>query len=150
VEPTWHFIGRLQRNKVKSVAAAVSLWHSVDRPEIGEAIARHAPGARVLVQVNVGGEEQKGGCRPQDAPGIVAALGDLGLRVEGLMTVPPEAGDPRPFFAQLQELASDLGLGTLSMGMSGDFEAAIEEGSTIVRVGTAVFGARRPFQAPGG
>ena len=102
-----------------------------------------------LVQVNVGDEEQKGGCRPQDTPGIVAALADLGLRVEGLMTVPPQAGDPRPYFAQLRELASDLGLETLSMGMSGDFEAAIGEGSTIVRVGTAVFGPRPPIQAPG-
>jgi hypothetical protein len=147
---SWHFIGRLQRNKVKSVADAVSLWHSVDRVETGEAIARHVPGARVLVQVNVGDEAQKGGCRPQDAAGIVEALGDLGLRVEGLMTVPPQLGDPRPFFAELRELASDLGLGTLSMGMSGDFEAAIGEGSTIVRVGTAVFGPRHPIQAPGG
>jgi PLP dependent protein len=148
--PVWHFIGRLQRNKVKSVAFGVTLWHSVDRVDVGEAIARQAPGARVLAQVNVGDEEQKGGCRPQDAAGLVDALTDLGLRVEGLMTVPPQSGDPRPFFAELRELASDLGLGTLSMGMSGDFEAAIGEGSTMVRVGTAVFGPRRPIQAPGG
>ena len=67
--PVWHFIGRLQRNKVKSIAASVALWQSVDRAELGEAIARHAPGARVLVQVNVAGEEQKGGCRPEDAAG---------------------------------------------------------------------------------
>jgi PLP dependent protein len=149
-EPVWHFIGRLQRNKVKSVAAAVALWHSVDRVEIGEAIARHVPGARVLVQVNVGDEEQKGGCRPADTAGIVEALANLGLGVEGLMTVPPQSGDPRPYFAQLREIAATLGLGTLSMGMSGDFEAAISEGSTIVRVGTAVFGARPRMQAPGG
>jgi hypothetical protein len=140
--PVWHFIGRLQRNKVKGVAHAVSLWHSVDRLEIGEVIARHAPVARVLVQVNVGDEEQKGGCRPAEAAGLVDALGALGLAVEGLMTVPPQMGDPRRFFASLRELATRLGLSTLSMGMSGDFEAAIAEGATLVRVGTAVFGPR--------
>jgi len=144
LEPTWHFIGRLQRNKIKSVAGAVTLWQSVDRTEIGEVIARHAPGARVLVQVNVGGEEQKGGCEAREAPGIVESLSRLGLRVEGLMTVPPQLGDPRPHFAALRDLATGLDLRTLSMGMSGDFEAAISEGATVVRVGTAVFGARRP------
>lgn len=147
--PAWHFIGRLQRNKVKSVAAAVTLWQSVDRIEIGEAIARHAPGARVLVQVNVGGEEQKGGCDPRASGSIVDALLRLGLRVEGLMTVPPQLGDPRPHFAALRELAASLDLRTLSMGMSGDFEAAIGEGATIVRVGTAVFGPRPPIQPRG-
>jgi pyridoxal phosphate enzyme (YggS family) len=149
-EPAWHFIGRLQRNKVKSVADATALWHSVDRVEIGEAIERHAPGARVLVQVNVGGEAQKGGCRPDEAAGIAEALANLGLNVEGLMTVPPQGDDPRPVFAELRALATRLGLRTLSMGMSGDFEAAISEGSTIVRVGTAVFGARPQVRAPGG
>jgi pyridoxal phosphate enzyme (YggS family) len=140
--PVWHFIGRLQRNKVKGVAHVVSLWHSVDRLEIGEVIARHAPKARVLVQVNVGDEEQKGGCPPDDAAALVDALLALGLAVEGLMTVPPQMGDPRRFFASLRELATRLGLATLSMGMSGDFEAAIAEGATLVRVGTAVFGPR--------
>jgi len=144
IAPTWHFIGRLQRNKIKSVAGAVTLWQSVDRTEIGEVIARHSPGARVLVQVNVGGEEQKGGCEAREAPGIVESLTRLGLRVEGLMTVPPQLGDPRPHFAALRDLATGLDLRTLSMGMSGDFEAAISEGATVVRVGTAVFGARRP------
>lgn len=139
---TWHFIGRLQRNKVKAVAASVALWHSVDRSEIGEVIARHAPGARVLIQVNVGDEEQKGGCRPQDAAALVDSMAQLGLRVEGLMTVPPQLGDPRRYFATLRELATRLGLATLSMGMSGDFEAAIGEGATLVRVGTSVFGPR--------
>lgn len=141
-QPVWHFIGRLQRNKIKAVAPDVGLWHSVDRVEIGAAIAQHAPGARVLVQVNVGAEEQKGGCPPDGAPAVVAALRAMGLAVEGLMTVPPHAGDPRPYFATLRELATGLGLGTLSMGMSGDFEAAIAEGATLVRVGTAIFGSR--------
>jgi len=148
--PTWHFIGRLQRNKIKAIAGAVALWHSVDRFEIGETIAREAPAARVLVQVNVSGEEQKGGCRPQETAEIVEALGRLGLRVEGLMTVPPQSADPHQFFAALRELATQLDLSTLSMGMSGDFEAAIAEGATIVRVGTAVFGPRLPISARDG
>ena len=138
----WHFIGRLQRNKIKTIAARVALWQSVDRLELGTEIARHAPGARVLVQVNVAGEEQKGGCAPGAAPALVDELRSAGLSVGGLMTVPPLAGDPRPYFAALRELAAHLGLATLSMGMSGDFEAAIAEGATVVRVGRAVFGSR--------
>jgi pyridoxal phosphate enzyme (YggS family) len=142
LELAWHFIGRLQRNKVKAIAPLVTLWHSVDRAELGVEIARHAPSARVLVQVNIAGEEQKGGCPPADVPALADSLIDLGLTVEGLMTVPPLVGDPRPHFAALRDLATRLELATLSMGMSGDFEAAIAEGSTLVRVGRAVFGAR--------
>jgi pyridoxal phosphate enzyme (YggS family) len=143
----WHFIGRLQRNKVKAIAPEVTLWHSVDRAELGAEIARHAPAARVLVQVNVSGEPQKGGCEPAEVGPLVDALGDLGLAVEGLMTVPPLVGDPRPYFHALRELAAQRTLSrtmgpVLSMGMSGDFEAAIAEGATLVRVGTAVFGSR--------
>jgi hypothetical protein len=147
--PVWHFIGRVQRNKVKTVSRWVALWHSVDRLEVGESIARHAPGARVLVQVNVSGEEQKGGCRPADASALVDTLAGLGLVVEGLMTVPAQIGDPRPAFAALRELAGGLGLRaqatgapTLSMGMSGDYVEAIAEGATMVRVGNALFGPR--------
>ena len=140
--PAWHFIGRLQRNKVKAIAPYVALWHSVDRAELGTEIARHAAGARVLVQVNVAGEERKGGCPPGAVAPIVDTLLDLGLAVDGLMTVPPLVGDPRPHFAALRDLATRLGLPVLSMGMSGDFEAAIGEGSTLVRVGRAVFGPR--------
>jgi pyridoxal phosphate enzyme (YggS family) len=139
----WHFIGRVQRNKVKAVAASVALWHSVDRTEVGDVIARHAPGARVLIQVNVGHEEQKGGCPPEGAATLLDSLARLGLNVEGLMTVPPQLDDPRPHFASLRELAMRLDLPTLSMGMSSDFEAAISEGATVVRVGTALFGPRR-------
>ena len=118
------------------------MWHSVDRAELGTEIARHAPGAHVLVQVNVAGEDRKGGCPPGEVTPLVEALVALGLAVDGLMTVPPLAGDARPHFAALRDLATSRGLPVLSMGMSGDFEAAIGEGSTLVRVGRAVFGPR--------
>jgi pyridoxal phosphate enzyme (YggS family) len=140
--PRWHFIGKLQRNKVKMLAPHVSLWHSIDRPELAEPLARHAAGARVLVEVNLSEEPQKGGCAPGAAPALVEGLRDAGLVVEGLMTVPAAAGDPRATFAALRELAGRLELGQLSMGMTADFEAAVAEGATIVRVGSAVFGPR--------
>jgi PLP dependent protein len=140
--PTWHFVGQLQRNKVASLVPWVACWHSVDRVPLGEAIARRAPGARVLVEVNLGEEASKGGCTVADAPALVEALRDLALDVDGLMTVVPVQGDPRGWFAALRELAASLQLNQLSMGMSGDFEAAIEEGATMVRIGRAIFGAR--------
>jgi PLP dependent protein len=146
--PRWHFIGRLQRNKVKAIAGVVTLWQSVDRFELGELIARYAPGARVLLQIRLGDEDTKGGCDPAEAGALAGRLTGLGLAVEGLMTVPPHYEDPRPHFASLRELAARLGLQTLSMGMSGDYEAAIAEGATLVRVGTAVFGARPPAARP--
>jgi pyridoxal phosphate enzyme (YggS family) len=140
--PRWHFLGSLQRNKVKALAPWVTLWQSVDRPELGDAIARHAPGAAVLVEVNVAGEPQKAGCAPDDAPRLVETLTGIGLRAEGLMTIPPLGEDPRPSFATTRELAERLGLAELSMGMTDDFEAAVEEGATIVRIGRALFGER--------
>ena len=141
--PVWHFVGRLQRNKVKMLAPHVARWHSVDRLELVEVLARHAPGSRVYVEVNVAEEPQKGGCAPGYTAALVDALTGAGIAVEGLMTVPPAAGDPRAHFARLREMASGLGLGGLSMGMTGDFEIAIEEGATVVRVGSAIFGPRR-------
>jgi pyridoxal phosphate enzyme (YggS family) len=140
--PRWHFIGRLQRNKVRMLAPHVELWHSIDRPELADPLSRHAPGARVLVEVNLSAEPQKGGCTPGEAPALVERLRAAGLVVEGLMTVPAAAGDPRPAFAALRELARHLDLAQLSMGMTADFEAAVAEGATIVRVGSAVFGPR--------
>jgi len=140
--PRWHFVGRLQRNKVAALAPYVALWHSVDRLSLGEAMARRAPGARVLVQVDVGDEPQKGGCTPSDTPALADSLRALGLDVAGLMTVPPRTADPRACFATLRELASRVGADELSMGMSEDFEVAVEEGATIVRVGRAIFGPR--------
>jgi pyridoxal phosphate enzyme (YggS family) len=138
----WHFVGRLQRNKVRTIAPYVALWQSVDRPEIADAIAQHAPSAAVLVQVNVAGEEQKGGCTVNDTPALIEHCRTTGLDVQGLMTVPPADGDPRPWFAMLRQLVERSGLSTCSMGMTGDFEPAIAEGATMVRVGTAVFGPR--------
>jgi pyridoxal phosphate enzyme (YggS family) len=140
--PRWHFIGRLQRNKVRMLAGVVDLWHSIDRPELAEPLARHAPGARVLVEVNLSDEPQKGGCHPDAAAALVERLAASGLVVEGLMTVPAATGDPRPVFAALREMGARLGLAELSMGMTADFEAAIAEGATIVRVGSAIFGPR--------
>ncbi|MFM7059625.1 MAG: YggS family pyridoxal phosphate-dependent enzyme [Actinomycetes bacterium] len=142
VVPTWHFVGQLQRNKVAALAPHVRCWQSVDRLPLGEAIARRAPGARVLVEVNLGEEPQKGGAAPGEVPGLVDALGSLGLEVAGLMTVAPLAGEPAHWFGALADLAGRLGLAELSMGMSGDFEVAIAHGATMVRVGTALFGAR--------
>jgi uncharacterized pyridoxal phosphate-containing UPF0001 family protein len=94
------------------------------------------------VEVNLGGERQKAGCRPAEAGALADGLRELGLDVAGLMTVPPAGGDPRPWFASLRELAERLGLPELSMGMSDDFDVAVEEGATTVRVGRALFGER--------
>ncbi|MGZ4801416.1 MAG: YggS family pyridoxal phosphate-dependent enzyme [Acidimicrobiia bacterium] len=140
--PTWHFVGQLQRNKVTGLVPWVSCWHSVDRASLGEAIARRVPGARILVEVNLADEPRKGGCTPAGAPALVAGFRELGLDVAGLMTVAPQVGEPRRWFAALRDLAATLELHELSMGMSDDFEAAIEEGATMVRVGRAIFGAR--------
>ncbi len=147
IVPRWHAIGRLQRNKVRKAAPFVALWHSVDRLSLGAEIARCAPGAAVLVQVNTSGEEAKGGCTPSMAAGLVDGLVDLGLDVQGLMTIAP-AGPPqgaRPAFHTARELRDRLGLSELSMGMTGDLEVAMSEGATLVRVGSGLFGPR-----PGG
>ena len=138
----WHFIGRLQRNKVRAAAPHVALWQSIDRSELAAEVGHRAPGAAVLVQVNVTGEAQKGGCAPDAVAGLVDTCRTHGCRVEGLMTVPPAAGDPRPVFARLRRMTDDLELRVCSMGMSGDFELAIAEGATMVRVGGAIFGPR--------
>ena len=145
VHPVWHFIGRLQRNKINQLAPWVESWESIDRRELADALAARVPGAAVLVEVNVAAEAQKGGCSVADAPALVDHLRELGLRVDGLMTVAPAVGDPRPVFAGLRELAGRLELVELSMGMSGDFEAAIAEGATRVRIGTGLFGLRPTF-----
>jgi hypothetical protein len=140
--PVWHFIGHLQRNKIRPLAPWVSFWHTVDRPSVVPGIAAHAPGATVLVEVNLAREPQKSGCDPDDVETLVATADRAGLRVVGLMTVPPRGGDPRPWFADLAARAAALGLAECSMGMSEDFEVAVEEGATIIRVGRVLLGER--------
>lgn len=142
--PRWHFLGRLQRNKVRLLAPHIGLWQSIDREALGVEVARRAPGAEVLVQVNLSGEAQKGGCERIAVPGLVDALTATGLVVRGLMGVGPAGGPDaaRPGFAWLRAEVDRLGLDVCSMGMSGDLEVAVQEGSTMVRVGTDLFGAR--------
>ena len=140
----WHFLGGVQRNKVRLIAAAVHLWQGVDRVSAGEEIARRAPGAKVLVQVRITGDDGRNGCEPDDVPELVERLDDLGLDVRGLMAVGP-AGPPelaRPGFRTVSALADRLGLVERSMGMTDDLGVAVEEGSTMVRVGRGLFGAR--------
>jgi pyridoxal phosphate enzyme (YggS family) len=143
----WHFIGPLQRNKVKYVVGVAELIHSVDSESLLDEIAARADRLgvvqRCLVQVNVGDEAQKFGCAIGDVPALVHAFAARPMvRCEGLMCIPPEGVPPRPFFDNLARLAREHGLETLSMGMSADFVEAIAAGATIVRVGTAIFGAR--------
>ncbi len=144
--PTVHFIGHLQRNKIRKLAPIVDVWQTVDRVEVGLEISKRAPGAKVMVQVDISGEETKSGCDPAQAPSLVDSLVTDGLDVVGLMGIGP-LGEPemsRPGFRLLRSLVDELGLAECSMGMSGDLEVAVEEGSTMVRVGRALFGERPP------
>jgi pyridoxal phosphate enzyme (YggS family) len=143
ITPRWHFVGRVQTNKVGRLAALVHRWHGVERAALGPVLARHRPGASVLVQVNVSGEPGKAGCRPQEAAALVASLREHGLDVRGLMTI--GAADPvatRAAFRGLARLGRTLRLDELSMGMSEDLEIAVQEGATMVRIGRALFGPR--------
>lgn len=146
----WHFLGRLQRNKVRVLAPIVAVWQSVDRTELIDEIARRAPGARVMIQANLSGEPQKGGAPLADVPALVERARALGLAVVGLMGV-GAAGDPRlsaEGFMALVDQADDLGLVERSIGMSDDLEAAVGAGSTMVRVGTGLFGPRNGAGRP--
>lgn len=151
----WHFIGPLQSNKTRPVAERFAWVHSVDRLKIAERLAAQRPAGlpplNVCVEVNVSGEASKSGCPPEAAPALCRAVAALpGLRLRGLMAIPepdPESVVARRRFAALRQLrdrlnGEGLNLDTLSMGMSDDLEAAIMEGATIVRVGTAIFGER--------
>ncbi len=144
VAPQWHFLGAVQRNKVARLAPLVACWQSVSRLEEGRAIAGRRPGATVLVQVDIAGLPGRGGCEPGRAPELVAALADEELDVAGLMAVgvpgPPE--ESRPGFHLLSSLADRLELPVRSMGMTDDLEVALSEGSTMVRLGRALFGER--------
>jgi pyridoxal phosphate enzyme (YggS family) len=152
---TWHFVGRLQANKTASIAASFAWVHAVDRLKIAARLSAarspHIAPLNVCLQVNVAGEASKGGVAPGELTALAREVALLPrLRLRGLMCIPPEdtqSAQQHAWFAELNRLYSALnadgaGLDTLSMGMSGDFEAAIEEGATIVRVGTALFGPR--------
>ncbi|HEX2158300.1 MAG TPA: YggS family pyridoxal phosphate-dependent enzyme, partial [Actinomycetes bacterium] len=153
----WHFVGRLQRNKAGVLVSAGALVHSLDSLAGARALGRRAVAAgttaRALVQVEVDDREAAHGVRPADLGGFLEACRAVeGLRVEGLMVMPAPADDPevtRPAFRRTAELAAGAGLPQLSMGMTADFEVAVEEGATLIRVGTALFGPR-PTRGPGG
>jgi len=155
---SWHLIGHLQTNKAKYAARLFDLIHSVDNialaRELDKQAAKNGKVQDVLVEVNIAGEEQKAGAGIGGAPGLLRDAAKLGnIRVCGLMTMPPWSEDPehsRPYYRKLRELAAAIekeaipgvSMRELSMGMSGDFEVAVEEGATLVRVGTAIFGER--------
>jgi PLP dependent protein len=152
---TWHFIGRVQSNKTRPIAESFAWVHAVDRLKVAERLSaqrpQEAPPLNVCLQVNVAGEASKGGVAPAEVTALAAAVGRLPrIALRGLMCIPPEESDvarQRAWFARLRALqdeanAAGAGLDTLSMGMSADFEAAIQEGATIVRLGTVLFGAR--------
>jgi len=151
----WHLIGSLQTNKARDAVELFDWIHSVDREELARELDRRAHQrerrVKILVQVNVGEEPQKGGVHPAELKGLLESLTALSsLEVRGLMCIPPaaETADAsRPWFKRLRELRDATGLEHCSMGMSGDFEVAIEEGATMVRVGTAIFGPRAPRAA---
>lgn len=142
--PRWHFLGHVQRNKVRALASSVHLWQGLDRLVAGEEIARRAPGARVLIQVNVSDEAAKNGCRYDEAPALATQFEALGLDVRGVMAVGPvDSTEARRAYRRLNTLADQLRLKERSMGMSSDFVTAVEEGSTMVRIGRALFGPRQ-------
>lgn len=148
----WHFIGPIQSNKTKPIAEHFAWVHSVDRLKIAERLSAqrpaHLPALNICLQVNISGETSKSGCNPDELPALAQAVTQLpNIKLRGLMTIPEPTDDPqqqRAAFARLRELQSSLNLNldTLSMGMSDDLEAAIAEGATWVRIGTALFGAR--------
>lgn len=145
-----HLIGPLQTNKVKQAVGFFSLIHSIDSIRLAEKVAQEAEKRQitqpVLIEVNVGEEATKRGISIKEAPGLVTQVRKLApLSLEGLMTLPPFTSEPegaRPYFSMLRRLGEDLGLNRFSMGMSADFEVAVEEGATWVRIGTAIFGKR--------
>ena len=142
--PSVHFLGRVQRNKIRLLADCIDTWQTVDRPEVAREIGRRAPGADVMIQVNISAEESKGGCRPADTEDLAAAVAAAGLRLTGLMGIgplgPPEQA--RSSFRALRRMVDSLGLPHCSMGMTDDLEVAVGEGATMVRVGRSLFGER--------
>ena len=152
-----HLVGQLQSNKAADAVALFDVIHSLDRPSLLTALARAMDAADkrlpCFIQVNIGAEDQKGGCPIAETPSLIRAARDAHVPVAGLMCVPPANVEPAPYFALLAKIARDEGIDRLSMGMSGDFETAIMLGATHIRVGTALFGERpspaRPVTASG-
>lgn len=145
-----HFIGQLQTNKVRQLAPLISVYESVDRSPLVIELAKRVPGASILIQVAALSEPGKGGCVLAEVPALVAAAQAAGLDVRGLMTVGPTTGGPeaaRHGFRAVRQLMDRLGLRVCSMGMTNDLEVAVQEGSTQVRVGSALFGERPPTSA---
>ncbi|MBM3860826.1 MAG: YggS family pyridoxal phosphate-dependent enzyme [Verrucomicrobia bacterium] len=143
----WHMVGHLQSNKARDAVALFELIHSVDSVSLAAELNKWADRAgktqAILLEVNVSGEVSKFGLKPEDVEGVLTQINALPrVEVRGLMTVPPAGKDARPFFRQLREMRDRLGLTELSMGMSHDFEIAIAEGATMVRIGAAIFGER--------
>ncbi|WP_159976765.1 MULTISPECIES: YggS family pyridoxal phosphate-dependent enzyme [unclassified Novosphingobium] len=142
-----HLVGQLQSNKAEDAVALFDCIHSVDRPSLvtalGKAMEKAGRQVPCFLQVNIGAEEQKGGCAIADVPALLASAREAGLPVVGLMCVPPFDIEAAPFFALLARIAADNGLDQLSMGMSEDFETAVLLGATHVRVGSALFGSRQ-------
>ena len=147
VRPRWHLVGHLQTNKAKTVTGLFAILHSVDSVRLAQALSRRArEPLPILLEVNVAQEASKFGFTPQEVASALRSIVDLpNLDVRGLMTIAPQTDQPesvRPVFQRLRELRDELGLRELSMGMTNDFEVAIEEGATMVRVGRAIFGER--------
>ena len=144
-----HLIGPLQTNKTRDAMALFDVIHTVDRPKLVRALAREAQAlgrcASLLIQVNTGEEEQKAGVLPADTEALVALVRAEGLPLQGLMCIPPVEDAPSGHFAFLKRMSDDLGLPWVSMGMSGDYPAAVELGATHIRVGSAIFGKRAPL-----
>lgn len=141
-EATWHYLGTVQRNKLTKITENADVIQSIDRTEVLDAIARREQQSQLYIEIDMTNISGRPGCAPEDAPGLVERARGLDLEITGLMTVgtPGEPEDSRPIFRRLAQLARDLEVSELSMGMSADLEIAIEEGATMVRVGTALFG----------
>jgi hypothetical protein len=143
-----HLIGPLQTNKVPEAVGLFDVIETLDRPKLAQALAREMKKQgrtpRLLIEVNIGAEPQKAGIPPEEVAAFLGACQALGLKIDGLMALPPKDQDPAPFFAALKKLADQHNLAQVSMGMSADFEEAITHGASHVRIGTALFGQRLP------
>ena len=146
--PEVHFVGRLQSNKIRQIADVVSVWQTIDRDSVLQEVALRSPGAHIFIQVNATNEIDKGGCPRDQVERLLGLATQRGLTVKGLMAVGPSDGDARrtaEVFAEVARLGRQFGLKELSMGMTGDLEIAIDAGSTLIRVGSAIFGDRPPI-----